>query len=297
MGKFITITLNPAIDYVMEVSDFSQGETSSVINSYTYPAGKGVNVARALACMEEQTVAIGIIGENDVKFFDTIGNAWLTTDWATSNQSTRKNITICDIAKYTETHLRNTVKTNEAFPTTAIIDKLHTHCEKDDIVILSGSQPKNAPDDTLYRLCMECKKIGAKAVVDSSGAPMLRALEASPYMIKPNVKELEELTGRTFDGQEQMAQGMFDVALKYDIQLVVLSMGKDGAMIFDKKEDRLYRGCSRMGHTNFMPHAVGSGDAMVAGMCAELMKQKAASNILKKGIACGTANLYTTIPG
>ena len=51
VAKFqvVTITLNPAIDRTVTISNFTAGAVNRVENVRSHPGGKGVNVASALA--------------------------------------------------------------------------------------------------------------------------------------------------------------------------------------------------------------------------------------------------------
>lgn len=57
-----TLTLNPAIDYYIDMNKFKEGELNKVNNAYTLPGGKGINVSKVLKNFEVESVALGFYG-------------------------------------------------------------------------------------------------------------------------------------------------------------------------------------------------------------------------------------------
>ena len=59
--RIITVTLNPALDTVLESPKFGVGKHVSATRVVSYPAGKGINVSRALAAIGVRSVATGFV--------------------------------------------------------------------------------------------------------------------------------------------------------------------------------------------------------------------------------------------
>ena len=58
---FYTVTLNPALDYILQVDDFGIGKINRTKTEKILPGGKGLNVSMVLKNLEIDTVAIGFI--------------------------------------------------------------------------------------------------------------------------------------------------------------------------------------------------------------------------------------------
>ena len=298
MSQVITITLNPAIDQILEIPDFHVGGVLSVKESRTYPAGKGVNVARTLSCLDKEVLAMGIVGLEDEPFFNTVSTDYLAVDWILKEGSTRVNLTINDPLNATETHIRAVTHDAGEFPLQELKEKLVRHYHDGDLVVLSGSLPANAPEDTLYQLGRFCGDRQIPTIIDSSGKAMTRALEAAPFLIKPNVEELQEITGNTYNTDLEIARAAQELASHFHINIVIVSMGKEGALAFDRIKHKAYR--AKLALDEQMEdalHAVGSGDAMIGGICSGLVENENLEMILRKGMAAGAANLFTEAPG
>ena len=241
MNRIITVTLNPAIDRITEVADFHVGGVQKAREAHVYPAGKGVNVARALSCMGYDVTAIAVIGAANVEFFETVKDikgpdpalemGKITTEWILTSRPTRTNNTFIDPVRGTETHVREVVETHEEFPMAQVKAALEKHCGEGDAVIFAGSLPSNAPADTLSQLCNLCRSKGAKVVVDTSGEALKDALKASPDLVKPNVEELQEFVGHRFYTKNEIVNAARELVRDFSVPYVLVSMGEEGAVI------------------------------------------------------------------
>ena len=57
-----TITVNPAIDYIVDVNKFEIGEINIIQNEKILPGGKGINVSIILNNLGIENIALGFIG-------------------------------------------------------------------------------------------------------------------------------------------------------------------------------------------------------------------------------------------
>lgn len=298
MSKIITISLHTAIDKMLVVPNFEIGGVHSSIEASTYPAGKGVNVARTLDCLGYTTSIFGIVGRNDIELFNGIKNRYVHCHWTLDDFHTRCNLTIYDPQNEEETHIKDS---DNPISENAIKDlqrQLHEDCEPGDIVIFSGSIPSSIPSDIYYRLGSMCRNLGAEILLDSSAEAFLEGLRCSPTLVKPNKEELEEILHLRLSSKEKICVAARDLAHQYEIPYVCVSMGKEGAILYDRQHDRMLWGVIDMEHKDCKSrHSVGSGDAMVAGLCTKIQEGASSEEILRMGIACGCSNLCSTVAG
>ena len=57
-----TVTLNPSLDYIVEVEDLTLGDLNRTKNESKFPGGKGINVSRLLKRMGVPSKALGFVG-------------------------------------------------------------------------------------------------------------------------------------------------------------------------------------------------------------------------------------------
>ena len=56
-----TITLNPALDYIIKLKELVPNEINTSESEYILPGGKGINVSIILKRLEVESVALGFI--------------------------------------------------------------------------------------------------------------------------------------------------------------------------------------------------------------------------------------------
>ncbi|HET7777671.1 MAG TPA: 1-phosphofructokinase family hexose kinase [Rudaea sp.] len=153
-----------------------------------------------------------------------------------------------------------------------------------DLAVMSGSLPPGCDDATYADFVRELQGTGVRCLVDASGAALRLAIDACPFLVKPNRDEAAALFGeplvRTAD-----AAAVVRMLLARGVQLPVVSLGADGVVAG--------RG-SQMLHASVpverVVSAVGSGDCLVAGLAVSLIRGDSLEEMLRLGAACGAAN-------
>jgi len=56
-----TVTLNPSIDYVINLEHLNTGHVNRVNSEHVYPGGKGINVSRILKNLGHDNIATGFV--------------------------------------------------------------------------------------------------------------------------------------------------------------------------------------------------------------------------------------------
>ena len=77
----------------------------------------------------------------------------------------------------------------------AVLDTLTALVPRPDYLVASGSLPPGLPADFYARVAQIALRSGIKLVLDTSGEPLRRAAGAGVYLLKPSLREFEELTG------------------------------------------------------------------------------------------------------
>ena len=157
------------------------------------------------------------------------------------------------------------------------------------IGVLTGSIPPGVHRDVYARLTQELRKHNARAVVDAQSSLLQEALPQHPYLIKPNRYELEILCGRKLPRIEDVAREARALH-EEGVEHVCASLGGEGALFVD--DSGTYYAPSPQVE---VISTVGAGDSMVAGLIFALMQGKESSDVLRFGVACGSAT--ATTPG
>ena len=293
MSRILTVTANTAIDCCIEIDQLSIGDNIVAKNCVEYAAGKGINVAKAVASLQYQVAALGFVGFQSRQKFDAIRSEYLETDFTEINGKTRSNFTLADNSNDQETHIRTTGFNVTADDCRTLEEKFEEYARPNDIVVLSGSLPPGAANDLYLTLIELCHYKGARVFLDTSGDTLINGLEAEPDVIKPNLKELEEIIGRILSSEKEIVTAAKSI-INLDTQWVVVSRGKRGVIVVTNKLALVAEvECS----SKKVISTIGCGDALVAGLAIATLGKESLSDAIKLGVSCATANLFSNEPG
>jgi 1-phosphofructokinase len=293
MAKIITVTLNTAIDVFLEIDGLAYRDNLTANAGAEFACGKGINVAKAIASSGRHVLCLGFAGRQSMHLFEALNSQRLQTDLIAVEGKTRTNITLFDTDNSKETHIRTQGFTVTPADCRKLDEKLGASAEAEDIVVFSGSLPPGTAPDFYRSLVEHCHRNKATVILDSSGQGLREGLKAKPYLIKPNLQELEEMAGTILPDKPAIvaaARTLIDQGTRW----VYVSCGEQGVMVVGEESAMSARVTGGIGR---VVSAVGCGDALVAGLAVALLEGLDLKETIKFGIACGTANLYSREPG
>lgn len=264
----VTVTLNPAIDQTVAVANFTAGAVNRVAAYRSDPGGKGVNVASFLTDYELCVAVTGFLGqENDGLFREFFARKKMIDRFVRIAGKTRTGIKIVDPNNQQTTDINFPGQTGTPADVQALVQALQELATRVDWLVFAGSIPANMPV-TVYRdLLQTLQPQGKRLVLDTSGTGLREALIGRPYLIKPNIHELQELVGDNLETHPAIVRAAHHLATEYGIACIVVSMGKEGAIFVEGTEMLL-----AVPPAVEVKSTVGAGDAMVAGMVAGKMR-------------------------
>jgi len=288
----LTITLNPAIDKTVSVPHFCPGrdfrETALSISA----GGKGINVSRVLKHLGTATIASGFLGGPNGAYIEAqLKREKIVQSFCRIKFNTRMSLTILD------THSRAITRILERGPMvskseiTAFKKNYSRLLRQALLVVLSGRSIPGASDSLYAELIEIAKRNAIPALLDTSGKPYARGLNTKPWMIKPNAKEVEAITGEKATSLKNIQAAALSFR-KRGISLVAITMGSRGALVYDGTEMLVARPPSVD-----VKSPVGCGDAFNAGFLATFIRKQPLSQCLRLAVACGTANALSVNPG
>lgn len=273
-----TVTVSPAIDYVVHLDSFETGATNRTTAEEYYFGGKGINVSRVLRELELPSVALGFVGGFTGQALEKgLRDAGIETDFIHVRKGvTRINVKI-KAGKETEINGQGTVPDDEELE--GLTKKLE-RMEGGDTLIISGNIPAAMPQDTYDRLMDATANKKVRLIVDTNGEMLVRALKYRPFLVKPNLDELKGIFGMEMTAYEGAVR-----LQEKGARNVIVSMGADGAVLAAEDGKRYEAGvCSGK-----VLNTVGSGDSMVAGFIAGYMETGDYQYALDLGSAAGSA--------
>ena len=283
-----TVTLNPSIDYVVNMEQLVEGMVNRVSTEHFYAGGKGINVSQILNQHGISNRALGFIsGFTGNVIEGSLKEKGIDTDFIRLSEGySRINMKIKTTTDETEIN-----GMGPHIPKTEI-DKLYRQLDlltADDTLVLAGSIPATLPDDFYEKMMEHVQDRGVKVVVDATKNLLLNVLTYRPFLIKPNHHEIAEMFGVTISTTEDLLQ--YGNRLKdMGARNVLISMGGDGAILLAENGE-VYRSNVPKG---VVKNSVGAGDSMVAGFIAGYEKTQCYEQALRLGAASGSATAFSS---
>lgn len=279
-----TITLNPSIDYIVELGALRLGDLNRMTRDLKLPGGKGINVSRVLSQLEVRNKAMGFLGGFTGRYIeDWLQKESISSDFVFISEDTRINI---KLKAEEETEINGSGPEIQAAEAKALLDKLAV-LNAEDIVIMSGSIPPSLGADFYDQLIAVCKLKGAEFVIDTTGTALKQALAYKPLLVKPNHHELAELFGVTIQSREELityGRRLLESGAKH----VLVSMAGDGALLIT--EQGVYYAEAPVGQVR---NSVGAGDSMIAGFVGTLSLTGDVIEAFRVGVASGSATAFS----
>jgi 6-phosphofructokinase 2 len=288
MAAIVTLTMNPAIDVATSVQSVRPRDKLRCERPARSPGGGGVNVARVVRRLDGDGCALwtcgGATGETLRQLLD-------------AEQCPHKPLRI-------QNPIRENLTVRErdsghqfrfAMPGPKISDDEARNCVEtvrtlgDDVVylVLSGSLPEGVPDD-FYAQLVQAAPDHVRVMLDTSGTELTRGIEPGVFLLKPNLRELEELAGRDISGDGEIEEVSRQLIHEGKANVIVTSLGAGGAVLVADSQVRRVRA-----PTVKIRSKVGAGDSMAAGIIVRLAAGDDLLSAVRYGVAAGAAAVST----
>jgi 6-phosphofructokinase 2 len=281
----ITLTINPAIDIFVSVGHVEPTRKLRCSSPKRDPGGGGINVARVAHRLGSKVTAIypvgGAIGQLLERLVEREGIDSLVTP---SHVETRENFTAYETESGDQYRFVLPGSVLHRAEWEACLDKLISLPEKPKFVVASGSIPPGVPEDFFARVVREAKRLGAKTVVDTSGAALAAVLDEGVTMFKPNLVELSEFAGAALDSDAERIAACRTLIASGRAEAVALTLGEQGALLVTARH-----AWQAQPLAIDVVSAVGAGDSFVGGMVSALAAGKPIEEAFRVAVAAGSA--------
>ena len=289
MTAIATLTMNPALDITTATPDVRPTDKLRCTEPRFDPGGGGINVARVVSALGGETVAIfpsaGPPGEMLQRL---LADARVPFMAVPVPGQTRQSFTV-DESDSGEQYRFVLPGPNLSFhDQMRVLDALPALQEPPAFLVVSGSLPPGVGSEFLVRVAELCRSLGARLVLDTSGAALSGCGGAAAFLMKPNRQELEEIAGHELPDDAGIAAAARRLIDDGCTEAVVVSLGADGGMLVTRSNTVRYP-------TIAVPiaSAVGAGDSMVAGIVLALQRDLPLADAVGYGMAAGAAALIT----
>jgi 1-phosphofructokinase family hexose kinase len=281
-----TVTLNPAIDVILEINNLKINHYNKVLNAHTTSGGKGINVSKAVRGCGRETIAIGFLGGGRGRMIEEeLRGLGITTNFWHIEEKTRSNTIISDKETGQHTLLSETgpkITEYDLEMLKSIFYRVMSQCS---VVTLSGSLPRGVPVNIYGDLISIAKEREVKTILNTSGEQFIKGLEKKPFLAKPDLRESNRVFGIKIDKEKDAIKTAKEVVQR-GAEIGVVSLQNEKDVIATR--DEIW-----FAETTYhkIVNIIGAGDALVAGFAVTLSEEgKNLKEAIEFSMACALAS-------
>lgn len=329
MSYVLTVGLNPALQRVLTFPRLSVNGVNRAGAAALLASGKGINVARTLSLLGHRVVATGLLGGPSGAAIEAeLKREGIPSAFTSIVAPTRQCVTIEDRARHTTTELIE--------PSPAVLDgeiDRWTHAYESlaawaRFIVISGTVPAGTPPALYRRLVAFARRQRKPVLLDCGGDLWREGAAAEPDVLKCNEEELREALRARRLSPSRLVQAARD-RTRGGTRWVVVTRGAEPALFVSQvpgPRSNVPGPMSKIGGEEAIRdhgprtsdtgaegalvrawwaapprvrpvNTVGSGDAAAAGMVAALLEGAPPEEVVRRAVACGSANALVSGPG
>lgn len=252
-----TVTLNPSLDYRIEIHRLILGKTNRNQNEKIYVGGKGINVSQVVSSFGKETCALRFIASFTVQeIIRQLHERHIHTDFVNVSGLSRINVKMKTDVETEMNGIGPTVCEKDVLSLLEKLDRL----QDGDYLVLAGSIPVGVEKDSYCRMMHRVHQKRIRVIVDCEGQVLLNILPLHPFLIKPNADELSALVNEKIECYEDAIHGALYLQ-KMGARNVIVTLGAGGA-VFVSEKGSVY--VQKVVHGNVIS-TVGAGDSVIGG--------------------------------
>jgi 6-phosphofructokinase 2 len=285
MDLVVTITPNPAIDVCTAVEELVPIRKLRCTAARRDAGGGGINVARVVRRLGGEVSAIypagGATGELLRRLVDREG---VKSVAIAVPEETREDFTVLDQKSGNQYRLVLPGSPLTEPEWRACLEALEAMHDLPRFVVASGSLPPGVPDDFYAGVARIAKARGSKLVLDTSGKPLASALREGVYLLKPNLRELQEFADAPLADERARIMAARRLIETGGAEIVALTLAEEGALLVMR--DGAFRAKAP---DVTLVSGVGAGDSFVGGLTWALASGRSIAEAFRWGVAAGSA--------
>lgn len=288
MPRIATLTLNPAMDLSTATDRVEPTRKLRCKQPHYDPGGGGINVARVLAALGGDAVAVypagGPFGDMLERILSDLALPQVRVPIA---GDTRESFTVDETANGQQFRFVLPGPQLSVAEQQACLDAIAALDPTPEFIVLSGSFPPGVELDFFDQVAALARSLEARLVLDCSGEALEYAAgRGGIHLLKPSLSELGTLMGSKVEGEAEQEAALRELIERGVAEIVVLSLGGEGAVLASRE------GIERFAALNVpVCSAVGAGDSMVGAIVLALARGWPLREAVRYGIAAGSATI------
>jgi len=290
----VTVTLNPAVDKMywvnaLKICDVTQEEfLTRALRSTTSAGGKGVNISVFLSRLGVENIAMGFVGGHTGHVIvRDLRDEGVTTNFVWTHGETRANVTLLEVGREHSPNLINesgqTILPEEM---ARFMRRYRSMLNRAAWVVLGGSLPPGVDPGVYGEMARMAKDAGAKVVLSTGGDALTRALDACPYIVKPDTREHKTFGDKELTSVDAIVEAGKDV-VACGAEIVIISHDVTGDIAITR--DAVWEIKASVPTSKFK-NLVGADDVFLGGILYKLTQDAPLEEALKFGLAAGLAS-------
>lgn len=281
----LTLTMNPAIDKSTSVDALIPEKKLRCANVVTEAGGGGINVSKAIRKLGGDSIAFFPSGGNNGKLLEKyLQELDINFKTIPFDGETRESFSVNEEKTGSQFRFVLPGEPLNEEQVAGSLDFVRNMAPHPEFVVASGSLPPGVPDNFFQNLAVICHERGSKLIIDTSGIPLKLAVNEGVYLLKPNLNELATLADKSSLELHEVDDAALDLIRAGRCEVMIVSLGASGALLVTPDGYEHFPAPSVKKQTT-----VGAGDSMVGGMAFKLSQGADLRDVVRFGIACGTA--------
>lgn len=287
MPKIVTLTMNPTIDKSTSVESVASEIKLRCDAPQFDPGGGGINVSRAIKKLDGDSLAAYVAGgRSGERLGDLLKRESIALEPIPVAAFTRENMTVYEESSGLQYRFGMPGPTLTEAEWHKCLDVVMA--QNADYIVGSGSLPPGVPDDFYAQLAERAQDTTSRVIIDTSGLALEALAQSHVFLMKPNLREIELLSGESFTDEVHLIDIAQRLISEGMAEVLVISMGASGALFVTQDQSVMMR-------PPVVPiqSKVGAGDSMVGGIVWSLAKGDDLDVAVRYGIAAGSAAVMT----
>ena len=286
---------NLTIDRTLAIGELRPGEVLRFDRVVVTPGGKGLNVARAARALGHPALLVSLIpGHTGRAAAALIAEEGIELSGVPTGGELRSTAIVQERGGRTTVFNEPGPKVDErrwADYENAVRGRLTGRS----VLVCSGSVPPGAPADAYGRLTAIAHAAGARSIVDAAGATLLRALDAAPDLVTPNLAEAEGSLGLGSAGAavdsgadaRPRALAAAEALLRQGARAAVVTADAAGAAVAADGETE-WIAAPRVAEVR---NPIGAGDVLLSALAGALEQGDELVAAVRAGVAAAAASV------
>lgn len=281
--------LSPAWQQVVLVDELQPGEVHRAREVHWCAGGKVFIVTISIDSLGGDVRAVSVLGgATGESVRDEMRERGIEGRWIDSTAPTRVCTTVVDASRGVATELVENAPGVSATQLGEFQSAFREAASGADFVVLTGSLASGAPSSYFRELV---DGLDARVILDVRGPELLEALEARPFLVKPNREELAKTLGRPLEDERALV----------DASRELCELGARWSVVTDGARDAFVTGEGGAWRLTPPPVAavnpIGCGDAMAGAIAQGLDEGLEPLEAARLGMAAAANNLEKLLMG